>query len=258
MIPRVIGVVHLLPLPGSPGFGGSLQEVIGRAVDDCGSYRDGSIDGVIIENFGDAPFSPARVEPVTVSAMTRVAVLLRSQFPSIRFGINVLRSDAESALSIAYVTGAEFIRVNVHVGAVVADQGIIQGKAYETIRLRKHLASDVMVLADIDVKHSAQIGTYDIKAQAADAFERGLADAIVVSGSRTGQAVDMEQLRQLRREFREARIVIGSGATSRNVKMLLKYADSIIVGTSVKRDGKTYNPVDPKRLKEFMKAARGD
>lgn len=257
MIPRVIGVVHLLPLPGSPGFGGSLQEIIGRAVEDCGSYKDGDIDGVIIENFGDVPFSPGRVEPVTVSAMTRVAVLLRSQFPSIHFGVNVLRCDAESALSIASVTGAEFIRVNVHVGAVVADQGIIQGKAYETVRLRKNLASDVLILADIDVKHSVQIGDYDIKAQAADALERGLADAIVVSGSRTGQAVDMEQLRQLRRELKEAKIVVGSGATSRNVKILLKYADSVIVGTSVKKDGKTVNPVDSKRLKDFMKAVGG-
>lgn len=255
MVPRIIGVAHLLPLPGSPGFGGSFEEIIGRAVEDCGAYVDTGVDGVIIENFGDAPFAAGRVEPVTVSAMTRVAVVLRNQFPSIHFGINVLRNDAESALSLASIVGAEFIRVNVHVGAVVADQGIVLGKAYETLRLRKNLASHVQILADIDVKHSAQLGNYDIKLQAADALERGLADAIVLSGSRTGQAVDMEQLRQLRREFKSAKIVIGSGADSGNVKLLFKYADSIIVGTSVKKDGITINAVDPKRLKEFVRAA---
>ncbi len=256
MIPRIIGVVHLLPLPGSPGFKGAFDEVVDRAVQDCKTYGDGGVEGLIVENFGDVPFSAGPVHPVTVSAMTRAAAELKKEFPGIHFGINVLRNDAESALSIAYVTGAEFIRVNVHVGAVVADQGIIQGRAYETLRLRKSLDSDVEILTDIDVKHSAQIGSYDIKVQAADALERGLADAIVISGSRTGQAVDMKQLRELRREFANAKIVIGSGANSRNVKELLKYADSIIVGTSVKTGGKTSNPVDLKRLKDFMRAAR--
>ncbi len=255
MLPKVIGVVHLLPLPGSPGYGGSIDGVLTHAIEDCKAYHEGGVEGVIIENFGDVPFSAGTVEPVTVAAMTRAAVELKREFPDIYFGLNVLRNDAESALSIAYVTGAGFIRVNVHVGAVVADQGIIQGKAYQTLRLRKNLNSSVQILADIDVKHSAQIGDYDIKVQAADALERGLADALVISGSRTGQAVDMEQLRQLRREFKEANIVIGSGANSSNVNLLLKYANNVIVGTSIKKDGVTSSPVDPKRLAAFVKAA---
>ncbi len=254
MIPRVIGVVHLLPLPGSPRFDGSFDGVVDRALVDCKVYRDGGVEGVIVENFGDVPFSAGSVHPVTVASMTRAAVELKKEFSGIHFGINVLRNDAESALSVAYVAGAEFIRVNVHVGAVVADQGVIQGKAYETLRLRKSLNSGVQIIADIDVKHSAQIGRYDIEVQAVDAIERGLVDAIVLSGSRTGQAVDMGQLRQLRNDFPEAKIIIGSGANSQNVSTLLQYADSVIVGTSVKIDRKTPNPVDPKRLAEFLKA----
>ncbi len=255
LIPKLIGVAHLLPLPGSPGYGGSFDEVLTRAANDCRAYQEGGLEGVIIENFGDVPFSAGQVELVTVAAMTRAAVELRREFPEIHFGINVLRNDAEAALSIASIVGAEFIRVNVHVGAVVADQGIIEGRAYETLRLRRRLDSDVKILADIDVKHSAQIGDYDINVQAADALERGLADAIVVSGSRTGEAVDMEQLRQLRRKFPEAKIVIGSGASSGNVKLLLKYADSVIIGTSVKKDRRTAGPVDPVKLKAFVKTA---
>ncbi len=255
MIPRVIGVVHLLPLPGSPRFNGSLDEVLNRAAQDCAVYRNGGAGSLIVENFGDAPFCAGKVEPVTVASITRAVVELKKEFPDIHFGVNVLRNDAESALSIAQVTGAEFIRVNVHVGAVVADQGIIEGRASKTLRLRKNLNSEVAILADVDVKHSAQIGDYDIYTQAADALERGLADAIVISGSRTGQAVDVKQLRRLRRELPDAKIVIGSGASSRNVRDLLKLADGVIVGTSVKTGGKTSNPVDSKRLKDFMRAA---
>ena len=256
VIPKVIGVVHLLPLPGAPNFGGSMDAIVERALKDCKTYHDNGLDSVIIENFGDAPFASDKVPAVTIAAMTLSAAELRNQFPEIHFGINVLRNDAESALSIASVVGAEFIRVNVHVGAVVADQGVIQGKAYETLRLRKNLNSGVKIFADVDVKHSAKIGDYGIKLQAADALERGLADAIVITGSRTGEAVDMRQLRELREEFPKVKIIIGSGANSVNVRELLKYADSVIVGTSIKVNRVTSNPIDSRRLREFLKAAK--
>lgn len=254
-IPQIIGVVHLLPLPGSPNFGGSFESVVNRAVQDCGVYERNGVGGVIVENFGDAPFAADRVPAVTIAAMTYAAAELKRQHPNLHLGINALRNDAESALSIAVVTGAEFIRVNVHVGAVVADQGIIQGRAYETMRLRSNLNSDVMLFADVGVKHSAQIGDYGLEEQAADALERGLADAIILTGSRTGVAVEMEELRVLRRKFKKAKIIVGSGANVKNVAMLLKYADSVIVGTSIKTGRVTQNPVDDKLLKEFVKAA---
>lgn len=254
-IPKIIGVVHLLPLPGSPNFGGSVEAIVDRAVQDCRIYESNGMDGAIVENFGDAPFAVDKVPPVTVAAITYIAAELRRQFSNIRLGINVLRNDAESAMSIATVVGAEFIRVNVHVGAVVADQGIIQGRAYESIRLRRNLGSHVMLFADVGVKHSSQIGEYGLEQQAADALERGLADAIILTGSRTGVAVDMEDLRGLRRKFKDARIIIGSGASPKNVGLLLKYADSVIVGTAVKVGRVTSNPVDDKSLKEFVKAA---
>ena len=229
--------------------------ILERALQDCKTYHDNGVRSAIIENFGDAPFTGGKVSPITISSMTLIAHELRKQFPEICFGINVLRNDAEASLSIAEAVGAKFIRVNVHVGAVVADQGIIQGKAYETLRLRKNLNSDVKIFADVGVKHSAQLGDYDIRLQAADALERGLADAIIITGARTGAAVDFRELQDLRKVFHGAKIIIGSGANAANVKKLLKYADSIIVGTSIKVGGITSNPVDSKRLKEFVKSA---
>lgn len=255
VIPKIIGVIHLLPLPGSPRFSGSFDAIIERAFKDSETYFRYGVHGAIIENFGDNPFFADAVPPATVASVTRVAIELKKNFPEVHFGINVLRNDAASALSIATIVGADFVRVNVHVGAVIADQGIIQGKAYETLRLKKNLSSNVSIFADVDVKHAATIGNYDISMQAADALERGLADAVVVSGTRTGKPVDMKQLRGLRKEFPEVKIIIGSGTNSRNVKELLKSADSIIVGTFVKVGGVTSNPVDGEKLKEFMAAA---
>lgn len=234
----------------------TMDEVIQRASADCETCEECGVDGAIVENFGDAPFSADRVEPVTVAAMTAVAYELKRNFPNLRFGINVLRNDAVSALSIATAVSAEFIRVNVHVGAVLTDQGIIQGKAYETLRLRKNLDASVKIFADVDVKHSAGIGDYGILAQAADALERGLADAIILSGQRTGSPVDLSQLKDIRKKFSHARIIIGSGANYRNVRHLMRFADSVIVGTSVKKDRVTANPFDPRMLREFVRAAK--
>lgn len=255
-IPKIIGVVHLLPLPGAPQFAGSFDAVLERGVRDCKVYHDNGVNSLIVENFGDAPFAPRKVDPVTVAAMTFAAAEFKREFPEIEYGINVLRNDAESAISIATVVGASFIRVNVFVGAVVADQGVIEGDAFSLTRLRKALNSNVKIFADVDVKHSTRIGDYSLKQQAADAIERGLADAIIVSGPRTGKAVDISELRDLRKDFPHANIIVGSGASKRNVAELLKYANSVIVGTSVKVDGVTSNPVDAERLKEFVKAVK--
>jgi len=255
IIPKIIGVVHLLPLPGAPKSGVQFSEILDRAADDCKSYYDNMVNCAIIENFGDAPFTGGKVPPITISSMTLVACELRRQFPEMHFGIDVLRNDAEAALSIAEAVGAEFIRVNVHVGAVVADQGIIQGTAYETLRLRKNLNSSVKIFADIGVKHSVQLGNYNVNLQAADALERGLADAIIITGARTGTPIDLRELQTLRKDFPEAKIIVGSGAKVNNLKKLLKYADSIIVGTSIKVDGITTNPVDGKRVREFVNSA---
>ncbi len=253
-LPKVIGVVHLLPLPGSPQFGGSIGAVVERGLQDCRAYHDGEVSSLIIENFGDAPFTAGKVDPVTVAAMTLATSEFKKAFPDIEYGINVLRNDAESALSIATVVGASFIRVNVYVGAVVADQGIIEGDAYRITRLGKSLSSSVKVFADVGGKHAAKIGEDSLKQQAADALERGLADAVIITGRRTGEAVDFTELRGLRQDFAQAKIIVGSGANSGNVGELLKYANGVIVGTSVKVNGITTNPVDPLRLKEFVKA----
>jgi hypothetical protein len=148
----VFGMIHLGPLPGAPLFT-SLDEVIAAALADARAIRDGGCDGFAIENYGDRPFTRGRVEAETVAAMTRVIaeVVREVRLP---FGVNVLRNDALSALAIAAATGAAFIHVNVHTGAAVTDQGIIEGGAYATLRKRAALAPKVLIFADYLVKHA--------------------------------------------------------------------------------------------------------
>src|SRR5439155_4646724 len=129
----IIGMVHLPPLPGSPRWDGSMARVVAAALADAGALVEGGVDAVLVENFNDMPFTPGRVEPATVAAMSVVAAEVRRALPRTPLGVNVLKNDARAALAVAAAVGAEFIRVNVHPGAVLAPQGNVQSDAYGTL-----------------------------------------------------------------------------------------------------------------------------
>lgn len=243
----VFGMVHLAALPGAPGFR-TWDEVIGRAAVDAAAIAGSGCDGFVIENFGDKPFTRGRVEAETVAAMTRVITVIR-QHAGIPFGVNVLRNDALSALGIAAATGAAFIRVNVHTGAAVTDQGIIEGDAYTTLRKRAALAPEVAIFADYLVKHATPMGEVSPK----DLRDRGLADAVIITGAATGAAADPALLSALRHALPDAPLVVGSGVDADNAKRFAD-ADAIIVGTASKRGGDVNEPVDGARLTAIVKA----
>ena len=238
----MFGMVHLGPLPGAPLFT-SFEHLVDAALGDARAIAQGGCDGIVIENFGDRPFTKGRVEAETVAAMTRVVTDVAREI-ELPIGINVLRNDALAALAIAAATSAAFIRVNVHTGAMVTDQGIIEGDAYATLRKRAALAPDVLIFADYLVKHAAPLGEPSPK----DLRLRGLADAVIVSGSATGAAADPSRLAFLRREIPDAPLLIGSGLTEENAHAF--DADGAIVGTSIQVDGK----VDPQRVERVVKA----
>ena len=154
----IIGVVHLQPLPTSPRWGGNLKAIIGRAEQEATALASGGANGIIVENFFDAPFAKDSVDPAVVSAMTLVVERL-TNLVTLPIGVNVLRNDAHSALAIASCTGAQFIRVNVLNGIMATDQGLIEGQAHQLLRYRRELGSDVKILADVLVKHGRPLGS---------------------------------------------------------------------------------------------------
>src|SRR2546425_822052 len=151
---RLIGMVHLPPLPGSPRWDGSMERAIAVALADARALVDNGMDALIVENYGDAPFTRGRVGASTVAAMAVIAHEIRRALPDAPLGVNVLKSDARSALAVATAIGARFIRVNVLAGAVVADQGIVQTDAHDLLRDRRLLGVDVALLADVQGKHA--------------------------------------------------------------------------------------------------------
>jgi uncharacterized protein len=253
----IIGVVHLLPLPTSARWGGSLNTVIDRAEQEAVALISGGVDGIIIENFFDAPFPKNRVDPAVVSAMTTIVTRLM-ELVSVPIGINVLRNDSLSAMAIASCTGAAFIRVNVLSGVMATDQGLIEGCAHELLRYRRELGSSVKIMADVLVKHAHPLSSSDLTTAVRETIDRGLADAVILSGLATGHPPRIEDLKLAKAAAGNIPTIVGSGADFDNISSLIQFADGVIVSSALKRQGKIENSIDPIRVSQFVEAMRQD
>lgn len=251
----IIGVVHLLPLPTSPRWGGSLKAVIDRAEQEAVALASGGVDGMIVENFFDAPFTKNQVDPVVVSAMTMVVQRIQN-LVTLPVGLNVLRNDAKSAMAIASCVQAQFIRVNVLTGVMATDQGLIEGEAHQLLRYRRELGSDVKILADVLVKHARPLSSPNLTVAVKDTIERGLADGVILSGWATGSPPNLEDLELACGAADGTPVFIGSGANWENIDTLMQAADGVIVSSSLKRHGRIDQTIDPIRVSQFVEAAR--
>lgn len=253
--PIVVGMLHLPPLPGAPRYAGDAVSAPSTVLRDAEALAEGGVHGLMLENFGDVPFYPGRVPAHVVAQMTAIACEVRRRFPQVPLGINVLRNDGRSALAVAQACGARFIRVNVLCGARVADQGVLEAIAHDLLRDRVMLgASDIRILADVDVKHSAPLAARSLADEVADTLHRGLADGLIVSGSGTGQATDPAHVIEAKRHAGSTPVFVGSGVTAQSVEAFRGHADGVIVGTALKADGVPSNAVSLQRVCEFMRA----
>ncbi|MDI1431831.1 BtpA/SgcQ family protein [Polyangium sorediatum] len=255
VLPSLLGVIHLPPLPGSPRSTGDLGPAEERAFREAELLVAAGYDGIVIENFGDAPFFPGPVPPITIACMTTCARAAREGSKGLFLGVNILRNDADAALAVAVATHADMIRVNVHTGARVTDQGLVQGAAHQTLRTRRALAADrVRIFCDVDVKHSAPLAPRPIEEEAHDLAERGLADALLVTGSGTGRAASEADLDTVLRAV-SVPVYVASGVTIDNLAAVRK-AHGIIVGSALRAGGRAGAPIDHDLAARFAEAFR--
>lgn len=227
----VIGAIHFPPLLGYSGFPG-LKVALDNALRDLRAFERGGVDGVIIENNYDTPHKIS-VGPETTACMTFLGekIRLATKLP---VGINVLWNDYKASLSIARVLDLRFIRIPVFVDKVKTNYGVIEGCPKDVINFRKSArAENVALFTDIHVKHAELISKHDIITSAKLAV-KNKSDAIIVTGKWTGDAPDIDKLIAVRRAVGYFPILVGSGADENNIKELLKYADGVIVSTSLK------------------------
>lgn len=249
-----IGVVHCVPLPGAPHYEGDPPDaLIDRALADATAYAEGGVHGLIVENHGDIPFAkPDDIGQETAAMMSVIADHVRRQV-RLPVGVNILANGAMTAMAVAKAAGASFIRVNEWANAYVANEGIIEGQAGKVTRYRSWLrASGVSIFADVHVKHGAHaiVGDRSIPELTRD-VEFFDADAVIVTGQRTGDTATTEEIATIRGAT-TLPLLLGSGVTNDNVHRLMEVADGVIIGSSLKEGGVWWRPVDRARVEVFM------
>jgi uncharacterized protein len=253
----VIGMVHLWPLPGAPGYTGyQIDTIVDQARRDAQLLLEGGVDGLMVENMWDLPYYVGT--DVQLEAMTCQAVAARAivEMAGVPVGINVVHNGGLVALAIAIAAGASFMRVCILTGARLWDTGELDhGCAADLLRRRKELqAEHIKLFADVDKKHSVPFPGLDLETHI-EWTEFYRADALIVSGRMTGAAPSVDKVRQAK-ELATRPILLGSGTTAENIADFLRYADGAIVGSSLKVDGIAENPVDVERVRRYMAAVR--
>ena len=238
----IIGMVHVLPLPGSPYYrNGSLAQVYEQAVEEALILEEGGVDGILLENAGDIPFlKPDDIGFETIGGMSVIGDRVR-RATKLPLGFNIVANAAKASLACAKSSGAQFVRVNQWANAYVANEGIVEGAASQAMRYRRALdGEDIVVLADVHVKHGSHaiVGDRDIEDQARDVEFFG-AEVLIATGTRTGHATAPSEVKQIRAGS-VGPILVGSGFSSENAAELLSVADGAIVGSYVKGNGKMH------------------
>jgi membrane complex biogenesis BtpA family protein len=251
----VIAMAHLPPLPGTPLFdeGRGVAGIVEAVRADLGVLLAAGVDGVLFCNEGDRPYE-LRVGPEAVAVMSRVVTELAPRDRP--FGIDLLW-DPPAALAVATATGGSFIR-GVVTGAYESDMGLWSTDAAGLLRERRRLAAErVCVLMNVTPEFASPLGRRTVAEVARSAVVSSLADAILVSGPMAGAEPPLEALRDAKDAVGgEVPVLVNTGAKSTNVRDLLAVADGVIVGSDLKADGSTWNPVDPARVTRFLAAAR--
>lgn len=249
----LIGMVHLLSLPGAPRFNGNLKAIEKRAIEDTISLEKGGVDALIVENFGDYPFLNGKINFFPLLCFTNIAsrIVDRTKIP---VGINIEFNCYKQETATANAIGASFIRIEVFNEMRLNYSGLLFPTMAKLLRYRKQInAEEVMIFTDINVKHTMSIFDYKLEELIYDI--NYFADTIIVTGSATGKSIDIDYLKTVKK-LSKIPLIVGSGVSTQNIKEVSEIADGAIVGTFFKKDGNVENPVDERRVEELLRIFR--
>jgi membrane complex biogenesis BtpA family protein len=246
----IIAMAHLLPLPGSPLYDrkGGIDRIVDQVSRDLAALQDGGVDAVMFGNEGDRPYLTGAT-PESLAAMTAAIARVRNSV-SVPFGVNYLW-DPVACVALAHATGARFVR-EVFTGVYDSDMGLWVPDAAAALRLRANLGDSTLLFYNINAEFASPVGSRTHAQRAESAVFASLADAICVSGPMTGQAVEASTLQEVKSAVEDVPVIANTGVSVDNVEGILTIADAVIIGTSLKFEGNTWNPVDPDRVRRFM------
>lgn len=238
----ILGMVHCLPLPGTLHYGGSMRPIIEQAVSDAKTLEAAGVDGIIVENMGDAPFAE-KLETEQATALSAIAGIVRESV-DLPIGIDAAMNDYRTAIALAYAIGADFVRIQIFVDSLqLPGYGVIEPAAHNAVAYRRELgAEDIKIFADVQVKHTHPLLPHVTIEESAHEAEEAGADAVIVTGSVTGQETPVDLIKRVRKVV-SVPVIAGSGVSVSNIAEQVTLADGVIVGSGLKEDGVLTNPI---------------
>ncbi len=250
----LIGMVHLLPLPGAPGYGGSVAQIEDAAFADLLALEEGGADAYIIENFGDIPYASFFGDEA-FAVMSCITAKLANASP-LPFGINIQANCSQKEWALAYAARAAFIRVETFVENRLGSFGTAFAAAPALMRQKAQFPSETMIFADIHTKHTfAMTPEQTTQLCIREAAESGAA-ALIATGLLTGCNPSLAEVAQMKELAGDLPVLLGSGISKDNAAAFFAAADGAIVGSSIKIDGDVHRPVDRQRVLALAQAIR--
>lgn len=255
VVKPVIAMAHFPALPGTPRYdpAAGIEGIIDRMRQDVDHLRAGGVDAIMFCNEDDRPYT-FHADFEAIAVMTRVITEL--QVTDRPFGVDFLW-DAKAPLAIAKATGADFIR-EVVTGVYESDMGLWAPDAAALYRYRRQIDAEcVRILANITPEFASPLGNRSVAQRAKSAVVSSLVDAILIAGPMAGAEPDFSLVREAKEAVGDTTpVFLNTGAKAGNIAQYLSVADGVIVGSSLKVDGQTWNPVDPARVRAFMAAVK--
>ena len=249
-------MIHVPALPGTPAHKLNTAQIIKQVVKEAKIYAKAGVDALMIENMHDTPYLKNQVGPEIVAMMAILAQEIKNavQLP---LGIQVLAAANQAALAVAKAASLDFIRAEGFVFGHVADEGYIDANAGKLLRYRKLIGAEhIAIFTDLKKKHSAHAVTADVDiVETAKAAEFFRSDGLIITGSATGHAADLAELKAVAQNTKLP-VLVGSGVNLQNVAAYLAICDGLIIGSYFKEKSYWENPINPTKVSTFMKKVR--
>lgn len=245
----IIGMIHLKDMSYDNRDPQMVDKLYESAKRDLISLQEGGVDGAIVENFFDMPYSTS-LDLEQIIRFTNVFTRLK-QVSKIPLGVNLQQTDDIEEMKIAHICQGDFIRSESFVETRIGSFGILHPQSKNIVKYKKEKNSNVTILADINVKHTVGIVDQPIEESIKEAKTAG-ADSLILTGLETGKSPQIEDVKKFKHLAGDIPVLVGSGVNEHNIVDTLEYSDGVIVGSSVKKNGNVVNEVDIEKVKKLV------
>lgn len=249
----LVGCVHTLALPGTPLYdrSGGMRKIVKQAKEEARILEEAGFHALLYTNESDMPYE-ANMPVEVVAAMTEVIAECQAQ-TKLPHGVNML-IDPPASIAVAHATSGRFVRAFL-TGLLAGDIGMMTPDGARALRLRANLgAENIRIICNVTPGFSINLDTRPVEQHASGAVFIGLADVVCVGGPAAGKEADISVIERVARQVPDTPVAVGTGVAEENIARLSEVADIFIIGTSIKKDRQTLNPVDPKRAHALVRA----